>query len=288
MMPSIPKTSGYVIYSHVLAKIADMLTVLLCGALSFWAHFHFSIFLIERYQWLTLTASLLIVVIFSQIRVYESWRGSVRVGLVVRLTRGYLLLAVIIFSYMFLSEQGERYSRQWLSIWLFSSLSLTILIRVVAYKLLHRLRSKGMNGKSVALIGNYDSCLDVYHSLCADPSAGFFVTHARVVKLPEREKEIFANAEVRQLSEESMQFETDEIWICLPLTESDQLGQIMDKLSLLSANIRYLPDMKDFRLINYKVSYVASHYALDITFSRCRGCVYGLNGWKIKSSQRLL
>ncbi len=155
--------------------------------------------------------------------------------------------------------------------WLCSSFLLTIVCRVLAYNLLRHLRNKGLNGKTIALVGNLSSCLDVWHALRSDPSSGYIVSVLRVDEDRNMIPDSFQNADIAPITSACMNFSVNEVWICLPLKESDRLGEMMDLLSLMTVNVRYLPDMKDFRLINYKVSHVADHYALDLNISPMQG-----------------
>lgn len=277
----VPKTSGYSVYSHVLAKLADFSIVVLMGLTWFWIYFPYSILFYERYQWMIAGASVILVIILSNIGAYVSWRGKLRAGLIFRLVKGYFYLACLMVGYFFFLKQGERFSRVWVLLWLSSSLILSILVRLLAYKILSILRKNGMNGKKVVLIGDAATCAEVLKSVQEDMSAGYCVTEIRCEQ-PEMFSETLPE-ETKLLplcSEED--FHAHEVWICLPLEKSALFNQIMDLLRLVSIEIRYIPDMKTFHLMNYQVSYVAGHYALDLNISPMHGGKFCLKWFEDK------
>lgn len=266
----VPKTSGYQVYSLVLAKLADFSIVILMGLSWFWIYFPYSIRFYERYQWMIAIASVVLVIILSNIGAYVSWRGKMRAGLIIRLVKGYFYVACLIVGYLFFLKQGERFSRVWVLLWLSSSFLLSVIVRILAYKVLSILRKKGMNGKKVVLIGDAETCAEVLQSVREDMSAGYFVTEIRCQHPAEFPQALVQECKLLPLDSED-DFHAHEVWICLPLEKSAVFNQIMDLLRLVSIEIRYIPDMKTFHLMNYQISYVAGHYALDLNISPMHG-----------------
>ena len=262
--------NGVMPYMHWLAKCADGVSIYLAGVITFWAYFGYPIWQWERYQWMTALSSLMGVFVLSGCGVYRSWRGALRAPLLLRLTQGFLYLAGMIAGYLYLTKAGHHFSRLWFGIWLGTAFALCIMSRLIAYWLLSRLRAAGHNTRSLALIGNHATCREVFRSIRRDPLAGFVV---RQIRLLDADEALFNDVEDVRRYDPARDGEPpcDEIWICLPLTAGDTVGDILDVLRYSTANIRYIPDLRSFRLINYQGSYVVGHYALDISISPMHG-----------------
>lgn len=262
--------NGVMPYMHWLAKCADGVSIYLAGVITFWAYFGYPIWQWERYQWMTALSSLMGVFVLSGCGVYRSWRGALRAPLLLRLTQGFLYLAGMIAGYLYLTKAGHHFSRLWFGIWLGTAFALCIASRLIAYWLLSRLRAAGHNTRSLALIGNHATCREVFRSIRRDPLAGFVV---RQIRLLDADEALFNDVEDVRRYDPARDGEPpcDEIWICLPLTAGDTVGDVLDVLRYSTANIRYIPDLRSFRLINYQGSYVVGHYALDISISPMHG-----------------
>ncbi|MDO4642718.1 MAG: undecaprenyl-phosphate glucose phosphotransferase [Cardiobacteriaceae bacterium] len=262
--------SGVMHYMHWLAKLADITIIYLTGMVTFWAYFGYPIWQWERYQWMSALSSLMAVFLFNGCGVYQSWRGALRTQLLWRLGQGFIYLAGMIVGYLYLMKAGHHFSRLWFGIWLSCAFVICIMARVVAYWLLQRMRISGRNVKTLALIGSNVACRKVFRSLRRDPLAGFLVRHIRLLDADEA---LFNEVDdVRRFNpEKDGELSCHEIWICLHLSESDVVGNILNVLRYSTANIRFIPDLRSLRLLNYQGSYVVGHYALDISISPMHG-----------------
>lgn len=268
------KQRHYINYSHILARLADFLSVYGGAYLSYWICFNAKM-AVERYQWMSLSAALLVVMLFSYLGVYQSWRGTVRMALVSRIMRGFFWLATIIVGYLYIAQKSDMFARQWLLLWFLFSLITSIAIRFFIYRLLRRVRKAGFNIKSVVLIGDAQSCRSIVETLRQDPYAGFAIRDIRVLD----DAKPIENMGIKvSLFDQDINFNSHEIWIALPITEARTLQDILAHLDLTAINIRYFPDLQGFRLINHQISHIAGRYAFDITLSPMQGMAY-LGKW---------
>lgn len=265
------KTTHYINYSHVLAKLADAFAVYGGAYLAYWLRFGTGIS-IERYQWMSLIAALLVVMLFNYLGVYQSWRGAVRIKLVRRILRGFVWLALLLVLYLYVARKGDQFDRSWFWLWLALAATASILIRFVIYRLLRRVRKAGFNIKTVTLIGDDQSCRSIVEMVRNDPAAGFAIKDIRYLQ----EDKHIANMGIsnKPFDKHDLDFDSHEIWIALPVTETRALQSILGRLDLTASNIRYFPDLQGFRLINHQVSHIAGRYAFDITLSPIQGVPY--------------
>ena len=265
------KNTHYINYSHLLAKFADALAVYGGAHLAYWLRFGSGIG-IERYQWMSLIAALLVVMLFNYLGVYQSWRGAVRIALISRIVRGFAWLALWVVAYLFISQKSEQFDRGWLLLSLFLATLLSIGIRLVIYRLLRRVRKAGFNVKTVVMIGDSLSCRALVEMVRNDPASGFSIGEIRYLD-DGRAIENMGIAS-KLFAFDDLHFTSHEIWIALPVTETRTLQSILARLDLTAANIRYFPDLQGFRLINHQVSHIAGRYAFDITLSPMQGLPY--------------
>ncbi len=270
-MARIAKTlSGFEAYSHLAARFADAASLLASGFLAYWLRFGSLDDMVERYQWMMLSGMLLGMVIFGACGLYRSWRGAVRVELVVRIVHAFVILGGTIFTYLYFTKSGAEFSRLWLGMWLLGACVLSIGLRTVAYPLLNRLRSQGRNRKRVILVGDAESCLTAARHIAAQPSAGFDIQAARLLDASGCARMNIADCRAFD-SELDATLASDEIWVCLPLARGNQVEKILRDLDHCIGNIRYMPDMQGLRLLNHDISTVAGLYLLDMSCTPMSG-----------------
>ncbi|WP_227875988.1 undecaprenyl-phosphate glucose phosphotransferase [Kushneria konosiri] len=268
--PDMKNISGFSVYSSLIARLADASCIIAAGFVAYYFRFGHEPELIERYQWMMLSGTLLGSIIFSACGIYKSWRGAVHVVLVKLFSRAFLILVAIIAAYLFFTQTGERFSRLWLGYWLILSFCFCVGLRTVAYPVLNRLRKRGKNRKKVMLIGNKKSCMPAVARLKRLPSAGFDVVAVRTLS-PEpciSFRDIDCDTFDPQ---RDVKMVVDEIWVCLPLSHGQQVENVLNVFKSTFANVRYMPDMREFLLINHDVSTVAGMYLLDMSCSPMNG-----------------
>lgn len=262
--------SGFVPYSHLAARAADLFALFMGGFIAYAMRFGSLISMVERYQWMILSGTLMGLIVFSACGVYRSWRGAVRVELVVRIVHAFAILSGIIFTYLYFTKTGARFSRLWLGLWLVDAFILSVGIRCVAYPVLNRIRSRGHNRKSVILIGDADSCRTAIARIRREPSSGFDIVQVRL--MDGAGCKTMAVPDCRAFdAEKDANLRADEIWVCLPLARGALVERILKSLSHCTGNVRYMPDMQGLRLLNHDISSVAGLYLLDMSCSPLSG-----------------
>lgn len=262
--------SGFSVYSSLIARVADVLCVVAAGFVAYYCRFGYTHEIVERYQWMMLSGTLLGSIIFSACGIYKSWRGAVHVVLVKLFTRAFLILIAIIVAYLFFSQTGQRFSRLWLGYWLILSFVFCVGLRTITYPVLSRIRRQGKNRKKVMLIGTKKSCMPAVARLKRFPSTGFDVMAVRTLT----EEQCFSFRDIDCnvfVPERDVHTVVDEIWVCLPLSHGQEVERVLNVFKSTFANIRYMPDMREFLLINHDVSTVAGMYLLDMSCSPMSG-----------------
>lgn len=261
--------TGFGAYTNVVVRLMDLAAILLAGWLAYWWRFD-SLWMVERYEWGLIVGLLLSALVLPNFGVYQSWRGRVRALLIFRILSAFLVVGGTLTFILFFSKLGESFSRFWLFTWISGATVFCILMRLVTYPVINRLRAQGRNRRSVLLIGDAHSCATAYHHLREIPSAGFDV--GRILITDEDEgHELGSVRNEKYCTGESIEHDEEEVWICLPLSQGETVKAIQSDLSLSTGNVRYMPDMRDFRLINHNVSNIAGLFLLDLSCSPMTG-----------------
>lgn len=217
-----------------------------------------------------IVGGLLVLVIHPAFGIYKSWRGQLRLGLFAKLVAAYMMVGAAITALLFFTQLGTNFSRLWLMYWIGGAAVASIAIRLLAYPLLNRIRSQGRNRRQVLLVGDAHSCATAILQLRQEQGAGF--DPGRVIVVgddPGQELEGIAYEPYAQGA--LIEHDEDEVWICLPLSKGETVMEIQAALSLSTANVRYMPDMRDFRLINHAVSDIAGLCLLNLSCTPMTG-----------------
>ncbi|MCO7244543.1 undecaprenyl-phosphate glucose phosphotransferase [Halomonas sp. Ps84H-12] len=260
---------GFDAYTNTLIRLADLAIIFAGGWLAYLLRFG-QTEMSESYGLLMPLGALAALLIFSRLGIYISWRGRVRTVLIMRLLFGYFLVGAVLALILFLFQYGAKYSRLWVIMWISSACLFSIVLRLVAYPILNRVRMSGRNRRSVLLVGDAHSCATAIQHLERHPQAGFDIERILVIGDDEA-NELQKNRHESYSLGETIEHNEEEVWICLPISRGEDVRRIQASLSLSTGNVRYMPDMRDFRLINHSVSNVADLFLLDLSCSPMSG-----------------
>lgn len=255
--------SGYHSYTTDAVRLVDLVLLFLSGWLAYWLRFDAWV-MTERYLWGVTLGGLFSLMVLPSFNIYRSWRGQLRVRLVLKLLGAYAMIGGLLAFVMFITKTGANFSRLWVGFWMLFGLGGSISIRAIAYPILNHIRAKGGNRKSVMLIGDPVSCARARRHILNLPTAGFDVGRIILTEMDcNNALDGVSHGQFQQGS--SIDQDEEEVWICLPMTQGDMVREIQHSLNLSTANVRYMPDMRDFQLINHSFSDVAGLYMLDLS-----------------------
>lgn len=216
-----------------------------------------------RYNTATFISAIVVVVCLALGGVYGSQRGHSFWRQIGVLLVCWFSAAGILLALTFYLKVSDNYSRIWFSLMLAVGGILCLVMRVVVYFVLRRIRSTGMNLKSVLLVemgGSLSSQLDSGVSL--DEFGFRVVSSIEFQSGPEWTGELVSAVE---------DLGVHEVWLCLPLSEGGVIRSVMYSLRHHTVAVRFIPEWGDIRLLNHKVSHIAGLYSLDLSCSPMDG-----------------
>ncbi len=237
-----------------------------------------------HYQIAILFAVLLLIVVFHAYSLYRAWRG---VDYAQEFTATLLAWTTVFGILVFLAvitKTSESFSRAWLLIWFTLGGSALLLTRYGLRRLLQYLRGRGFNLRHIAIIASGDIGSHVIGNLRASPESGFNI------------KAYFTDDDIdtsgwSNIFEGSIadardyidQHQLDQIWLAMPLREVDTIEAILSDLKDVTTDIRLVPDIFGFRLINHSISSIAGLPVINLSVTPMEG----INRW-IKAVEDLL
>ena len=224
-----------------------------------------------RYQIAILVGMLLTILILSWFQVYRPWRGiRLRQELwTIFLAWGGAIMVMIIIA--FFTKTSTDFSRVWIAGWWITSGILIIALRAAIRLSLRFARSRGYNQRQVVVAGAGSLGQKIVSRIRSAPWVGleiigFFDDNEQL------QGQVINGIPVAgKLDDMEMYLQKediDQVWIALPLRAETRMKQLMKKILVsTSAEIRFVPDIFEFRLLNFSVSEVVGLPVLNLTDS---------------------
>ena len=250
----------YAAFWDVLLRMADVSAVVVSG----WAAG--LIYLggmpqLPGYKLGMVLAVLLCLVLFPLFGMYRAWRGSSLGEEVRTITLAWASTLVTLTLFAFVTKTGPEFSRGWFLIWLVVGWVSLIISRIVLRSALRELRRRGFNQRRVAIVGSQAKAEELATRLAETPWAGLVVT-GRFDPARGRTDDDFADL-VAFVGSGSV----DQVWIAVPLRDEETIHRVQHALRLSTVDVRYLPDVSGFQLLNNSVTDVAGFPVISLSSS---------------------
>lgn len=217
---------------------------------------------------------LLALVLFPMAGLYRSWRGRPIVELLSAITLAWLTTLTMGLLLTFFTHQIVVVSRLWLAIWAIASALLMIALRLSFYRALRFIREQGYNQRRVLIVGAGKLGQTVCKRVRTSSWTGYTVTAfyddaedicgTTIDDLP-------VICGIEQFAEFVRQQHVDEVWFALPLRAERRVRELMHAIRHELVNIRLIPDIFSFRLLNHSVSDLMGMPIIDLTSSPMSG-----------------
>ncbi|MFW5455023.1 sugar transferase [Thioalkalivibrio sulfidiphilus] len=268
--------SGFVqTYASIISfttRVLDVLLIWGAGLIALGLRFGWDMFpLPPAYGAFIVIGGLLSAVVFPVFGVYGSWRARGLVSPGLRVVGAWSLVFVILLISLVLVKQAETFSRLWLAQWWLLSGLVLVIERAAVYFVLRGLRQRGMNHRKAVVVGCGPQALNLINRAEKEGWAGFDVVRV----FGERPDDTgIAGRDIHPLDElfdYVSSHQIDEVWIAMPLDQSQQLKGVLENLRFSTANVRFVPDLFGLFLINHGVSEIMDVPMIDLSASPMTG-----------------
>jgi len=210
---------------------------------------------------------LLVALIFPRFDLYQAWRGASLFDEVRAVTLAWALVLFMLFAFAFTTKMGIQFSRGWIGVWSLLGWGALVSGRVFLRVALRWLRSHGFNQRRIVIVGGEGLGEELVRRLLASPwiglqVAGFFNADPATAHAKPGVPILGGLADVAgYVAEERI----DQVWIALPLKEEDKVESLLHELRHSVVDIRFIPDIFGFRLLNHSVAEVAGFPVMNLS-----------------------
>ena len=238
-------------YFPALLRVVDWICWGLTGILAFVeiSYYKTEILDFQRYFSLVILTAFFYLMFSKQ--TYLSWRSTSLLELFGKIIASWATTVILLIVWLVASKTTELYSRIWISLWIVQALFLLIFIRIVAYKILRKLRASGINLRHIAIVGSGETAKELISRVDESGWAGYRVScHILVPDVHN----------IKKLANKPL----DEIWLAPEEDSSLTLHELVNCLDHSTAIVRIAPDLLSLRLINHGFSEVLGVQMIDI------------------------
>ena len=249
-----------------LLRIADVLAVIVSG----WAA---GLIYLELpgYKLGLVLAALLCLVLFPPFGMYRAWRGASLSEEIRTITLAWTTTLVILTFLAFVTKTGADFSRGWFLLWLALGWVSLVASRIALRSALRELRRRGFNQRRIAIVGSPAKAAELERRLAETPWAGLVVA-GRFDPTPDGPETSPTSLNGRDndfadLAAFVGSGLVDQVWIAVPLRNEATIHHVQHALRHSTADVRYLPDVSGFQLLNNSVTTVAGLPVISLSWS---------------------
>lgn len=258
-------------------KVADIMAISACGFFAYLVRFDAinisNLGIPLLYIYAIVAGAFLAVACFNELGVYRVWRLGAGTAMYGRLILGWVLTLLLLASISFLSKTGLSFSRLWFAYWAASGLVAIILIRILAKFLLVLLHRSGWGVRRIAILGPSSRVLSVLARLQQAPWPGLQVALLATSDIPPNTfKGIdIPTVPLAELTQHLNSAPIQEVWLTWPMRDEKDIQSILAELENHTVNIRWIPDIFAYRIINHGITEFAGMPMLDLSISPING-----------------
>jgi len=188
-------------------------------------------------------------------KVYRMWPGGSLAAMVGRVSIGWVAAWTLLVVLMALTKSAEMFSRIWLVSWLGIGMGCLWIARAIAFFAMASMRRSGYQHKSVLLYGDTKMLDTVRSRIKHSAWSGFDIV------------ETVVHGDGKDLAIIDAQLRPDEIWISLNMAEQPHLETVLQSLHQSVANIRLVPDLLMYQILNHGMSVRIGIPMVDVSVS---------------------
>ncbi|WP_210397621.1 undecaprenyl-phosphate glucose phosphotransferase [Motiliproteus sediminis] len=229
----------------------------------------------HNYMVAVVVASFASFTIYPFFSIYRTWRGATKMEEARALLIGWTSLFAVLALLAVLTKTSEEYSRLWFGYWYVSGLLGLVLSRFLMRGFLGFIRENGLNSRRIVIVGADELGQRVATTLLTEnwiglQVAGFF-TDDESPSLSTFLRPIPILGDLQACPEYVRCEKIDQVWICLPLEEEKRMRTLFQSLDDVPVDLRFVPDIFGFQLINHSVSEIAGLPVIDLSASPMDG-----------------
>ncbi len=245
------------LFKHI-ARALDALFVITGALIAHWMRFSTPIELSDSERLVIALYCALVLLLFPGFGVYDTWRGKSLPAMLARVLVALVAASAIGLVLVFTLHRMDAVSRLWYGSSTLIAGGLIITTKLVAHLLLRYVRRRGLNYRTVAIVGTPGFVRMLLAHLEHAPEAGFkpvFVLDTSTD--PEyadaastRMHHVPVLTDVDAFVKKTRTDEVNEVWLALPLSEERTIYRFTKLFRDDFINLRFIPDVRSLSLFD--------------------------------------
>lgn len=253
------------------ARCLDALFVIAGALLAHWTRFPAPIELTDTERLLIAFNCLLVLLLFPVFGVYQTWRGKSLPEMLARVAAAWLLVVGTGLILVFTLHRMDAVSRLWFAYSTLISGALIIATKLAVHVALRIVRRRGLNYRTVAIVGTPGFARMLLAHLAQAPQAGFRPACIFDTSLVENDTPGMRIGHLPVLTEidtfvtKVREEHINEVWLALPLSEEHAIYRFMRAFQHDFITVRFIPDTRGMSLLNHSLVDVLGLPTINLT-----------------------
>jgi len=228
----------------------------------------------KEYLELSLIAAIGFFLTAESFALYRSWRAGFFKEIVFYTFLSWCFAMTLVIAFLFFTKSNIDFSRVIISIWFLCVFILLVGWRYVFNKFLAKIRAKGINTRSVAIIGVTKAGKRLTQQILDHPETGYRLTAVFDDRDPERIEltyQAWLEGSIKKGVERAKNNEFDVVYIALPMIAEDRIKNILQMLGDTTANVQLVPDLFVYTLMNASMSHIGNIQTISLFDNPMKG-----------------
>ncbi len=274
-MFSKPLLKNYSGFINVFSRFSDPFAILLAAFVAYGLRFSFAdLDLPKDYRTLVIFSVLCTVLVFPVFGIYNSWRGQGLLHQARRIMSAWFAVVILIIIILFVLKISAGFSRIWLVTWMLLGLFFLVAFRLSLFWFLQYKRKRGKNLRHIIVVGAGELGQKVVNRVVNSPWMGYKISAIfddDAALQSSKLQGIMVRGTISDVEKYVAKNNIDEIWIALPFRSELRIKELLHDLRYYTLNIKLIPDIFGFSLLNHSMTEVADLPVVNISASPMDG-----------------
>ena len=226
---------------------------------------------LSNYLGLTVAMSMIIALwLYPVLGLYRAWRGEWLGKELLNASQAWTFNFLILAFILYITGNANPDRAIYFSAWYLLGLVGIVLARASVRLFLNNLRVQGRNKTHVIVVGDNGLATSTIKTLHQSGWAGFNVVGYFGAAEIKGEKLLGPYGAIYEYLETSKDV-VDQVWIAMPLAKEKEINAILEQLRFATQDVRLVPGIEGFRLINNSVAQIADMPVINLQVSPMAG-----------------
>lgn len=223
---------------------------------------------------LSLVATVAFSLIAEMFALYRSWRDGFFKEIIFNTLTSWSVSFAIVLGFLFLSKTSVEFSRVATAIWFVFTAAFLVSWRAAFGLFLRSIRRKGLNTRSVIIVGMTEQGQRLAQQILDNPQTGYRLQAVYDDRDPERLPKTYRawlKGSVKEGVERARNNEFDVVYVALPLTAEKRITEILHMLGDTTVNVQLVPNLFLFSIMSASMAHVGNIQTISVYCNPMRG-----------------